>query len=67
VALNLAAHLPTGYHGPRWTVEELALLGTAPDAEVAAQLERPPGKYSFWMSTKIEPEARSRAGLCNPR
>jgi hypothetical protein len=24
-----------GYHGPRWTAEELALLGTASDAEIA--------------------------------
>src|SRR5207247_2306345 len=23
--------LPHGYHGPRWTAEQLALLGTAPD------------------------------------
>jgi hypothetical protein len=34
--LNLAQHLPTGYHGPRWTADQLALLGTLPDADVAA-------------------------------
>ena len=36
--LNLARHLVTGYHGPRWTEAELALLGTLPDAEVARQI-----------------------------
>jgi hypothetical protein len=39
VRLNLAQHLPTGYHGPRWTKAQLQLLGTAPD-EVAAQVGR---------------------------
>jgi hypothetical protein len=38
--LNLARHLPTGYHGPRWSAEDLALLGTAPDADLAAQTGR---------------------------
>src|SRR5262245_24977132 len=33
--LNLARHLPTGYHGPWWSAKELALLGELPDAEVA--------------------------------
>jgi hypothetical protein len=39
-ALDLARHLTTGYHGPWWTAEELALLGTLPDAEVAARTGR---------------------------
>jgi hypothetical protein len=34
------AFLPPGYHGPRWTPGQLALLGTAPDEEVAAQVGR---------------------------
>jgi hypothetical protein len=38
VELNLAQYLHTGYHGPRWTAEELALLGTMPDEEVATQI-----------------------------
>jgi hypothetical protein len=38
--LELARHIPHGYHGPWWTAEELALLGTMPDAEVAARTGR---------------------------
>jgi len=38
--LNLARNLRTGYHGPWWTEEELALLGTLPDDEVAARVGR---------------------------
>jgi hypothetical protein len=38
--LNLAKHLPTSYHGPRWTAEQLQLLGTEPDAVVAAKVGR---------------------------
>jgi len=30
--LNLQQYLPKGYHGPRWTTEQLQLLGTLPDA-----------------------------------
>jgi hypothetical protein len=40
IRLNLAQYLPTGYHGPRWTPEQLQLLGTAPDAVVAAKVGR---------------------------
>jgi len=40
VRQNLKRFLHTGYHGPRWTAEDLALLGTLPDAEVAAQIGR---------------------------
>jgi hypothetical protein len=39
-ALNLGQYLHTGYRGPRWTAEKLALLGTMPDAEVAAKVGR---------------------------
>jgi hypothetical protein len=39
-ALNLGRHLHKGYHGPRWSDADLALLGTAPDAEVAARVGR---------------------------
>lgn len=33
--LNLAQYLTPGYHGPRWTAEQEALLGVLPDEEVA--------------------------------
>jgi hypothetical protein len=38
--LNLRKSLVLGYHGAWWTDEELALLGTLPDAEVAARTGR---------------------------
>jgi hypothetical protein len=37
---NQQRFLQPGYHGPRWTAEDLALLGTLPDAEVAEQIGR---------------------------
>jgi hypothetical protein len=37
---DLGRNLVTGYHGPLWTEEDLALLGTAPDAEVARRIGR---------------------------
>jgi hypothetical protein len=40
---NLKQYLRLGYHGPWWTLKELALLGTMPDAEVAARLGRTTG------------------------
>jgi hypothetical protein len=39
-ALHLGQHLKPGYHGPCWTDEELALLGTDTDEAVAAQFGR---------------------------
>jgi hypothetical protein len=38
--LNLARYLKTGYHGPRWTAEELALLGTDADEVIASRIGR---------------------------
>src|SRR5262249_31159442 len=38
--LNIAARLTHGYHGEWWSEEELALLGTMPDEEVAARIGR---------------------------
>jgi transposase-like protein len=38
--LGLAQFLTPGYHGPCWTPEDLALLGTLPDAEVARRTGR---------------------------
>ena len=36
--LDLGRHLRHGYHGPRWTKAERALLGKLPDIEVAARI-----------------------------
>jgi hypothetical protein len=40
VELNLGRFLQTGYHGPRWTREQLRLLGKEADAVVAAKVGR---------------------------
>jgi hypothetical protein len=40
VRLNLGQHLRPGYHGPRWTAEDLDLLGVLPDDEVAMRTNR---------------------------
>ena len=37
---GLGRNLVTGYHGPRWTAEDIALLGTIPDEDVARQTGR---------------------------
>src|SRR5262245_30784101 len=55
--LNLARYLPKGYHGPWWTAEQLALLGTLPDAEVARQIGR---------SENAVRQRRCRRGIPNP-
>jgi hypothetical protein len=57
-ALDLARHIPHGYHGPWWTDEELAFLGTKPDAEVAARTGR---------TIKAVRVQRRRAGLPDRR
>ena len=38
--LHLGRNLRPGYHGPRWTKAELALLGRLPDEEVATRTGR---------------------------
>jgi hypothetical protein len=40
VEKNLAQYLILGYHGPRWTKQQLAMLGTMPDEEVARRTGR---------------------------
>jgi hypothetical protein len=35
---NYAARLQPGYHGPRWTQDQLALLGTDADKVIAARI-----------------------------
>jgi hypothetical protein len=57
VELDLGQYLPMGYHGLRWTPQELALLGTIPDEELAAQI----GKTLVAVSLK-----RRRLGIANP-
>jgi hypothetical protein len=37
---NLALYFGPGYYGPPWTAEQLALLGTAPDEEIAERIGR---------------------------
>ena len=37
---GLAENLVLGYHGPLWTPEDIALLGTVPDVEVARRTGR---------------------------
>lgn len=40
IRLRLGDFLQHGYHGPWWTDEEIALLGTEPDEEVAKKVKR---------------------------
>jgi hypothetical protein len=55
--LNLSQYLTPGYHGPRWTDEQEALLGTMPDEEVA----RRTGRTSNGVRLK-----REKLGIPNP-
>jgi hypothetical protein len=55
--LDLKRHLHLGYHGPRWTPEALALLGTMPDEDVAARVGKTPGGVRVM---------RTRLGIPNP-
>jgi hypothetical protein len=40
VELGVDRNLILGYHGPRWTPEDIALLGTIPDEDVASRTGR---------------------------
>jgi hypothetical protein len=40
VELNLAQYLTHGYHGPRWTEEQVAWLGALPDGEAVRRTGR---------------------------
>jgi hypothetical protein len=55
---NLAQHLPKGYHGPWWTEEDLAILGTAPDEEIAARVKRTAGAVRCQRNRRGIPSAR---------
>jgi hypothetical protein len=49
--------LRPGYHGPRWTLEQLRMLGTAPDAVVATRIGRTA------LAVRV---MRDRLGIPNP-
>jgi hypothetical protein len=55
--LGLGRNLVLGYHGPLWTAQEFALLGTLPDAEVTRRTGRTPNAVR---------QMRERLGLPNP-
>jgi hypothetical protein len=56
--LNLARHLQPGCHlHPAWTAEQVALLGTMPDEEVASQIGR---------SVRAVRLKREKMGIPNP-
>src|SRR5262249_46653244 len=55
--LNLAQYLRKGYHGPLWTPEQLALLGSEPDEVIAARI----GRTASGVRQK-----RCRLGIPNP-
>jgi hypothetical protein len=57
VAMDLGRNLATGYHGPRWTPAGIALLGTAPDEEVARRTGRTVGAVR---------QKREELGVPNP-
>jgi hypothetical protein len=55
--LGLGRYLKTGYHGPRWTREQLRLLGKEPDDVVAGKVGRTPNAVRLM---------RQRLGIPNP-
>jgi len=57
IRLNLKQFLRTGYHGPRWTQEQLQLLGKEPDEIVAGKVGR---------SVNAVRLRRERLGIPNP-
>jgi hypothetical protein len=58
LALNLAQYMHQVERPDRWTEEELSLLGTLPDADIAARI----GRTESAVRTK-----RSRRGFRSPR
>jgi hypothetical protein len=58
--LNLGRFLRTGYHGPRWTREQLRLLGTEPDDVVAAKTGRSAHAVRIMRTRLGFPTARDR-------
>jgi hypothetical protein len=58
LALNLARYMHRAERPDRWTPEGVALLGTLPDAEIAARIGR---------TESAVRRQRSRRGLRSPR
>jgi hypothetical protein len=54
---GLARNLTLGYHGPRWTAGQIALLGTMPDEKVARRIGRTPNAVR---------QQRARLGIAKP-
>jgi hypothetical protein len=54
---GLADYLVTGYHGPLWTPEDIALLGVVPDEELAQRTGRTAGAVR---------QKREELGIPNP-
>jgi hypothetical protein len=60
VQLNLGQYLRPGYHGPRWTRAELALLGTDDDDVIAARVGRTPNAVRVMRRKRNVPKFRDR-------
>jgi hypothetical protein len=60
LALGLARHPQPGYHGPRWTPEQLWLLGTDEDEVVAAEIGRTAGAVRVKRTQLNIPTARDK-------
>jgi hypothetical protein len=57
---GFGARLRPGYHGPWWTQDELALLGTLPDEQVAARIGRTVEAVRLMRTRRGIPTARDR-------
>jgi len=53
IELDLGRPLVTGYHGPQWTGEDLQLLGTRPDADVARLVKEKAGTPAAKQGQKV--------------
>jgi hypothetical protein len=64
ITLNLGRNLVTGYHGPKWTRKQLALLGKMPDSQVARRIGRTEEAVRIMRTRRRIPTAidRRRAG-----
>jgi hypothetical protein len=71
VAKGLAGNLVLGYHGPLWTPEDIALLGTAPDGRSPGERAGPPRpcgrSASSWASPTPSTGARGTSRERHPR
>jgi hypothetical protein len=67
IELNLKRFLRPGYHGPRWTPEQLRQLGTAPDAVVAARIGWRSGRGASFATGWASPTPRPGPALTAAR